>query len=277
MRKYLYLFVSLVAISCATDDNLFEYQHSEVVVQKSTNDVDRVHLIKALTSYSFYRGYGTYHRRFVVSVINQAFESEVYVYHQKLDGDWIEIPMHYIRTVGGDRELWELDNTEFETQTLGDQFVIKFKVNDQVYWDNNNGNNYQMSRHEGFFFAQPDLNVSVDEKLTSIFYSSYENKNIFSVLVDVKNIAPVKEVQIVYTTNGWKTTSYAALTYVKYWYNGYNKVIESPNDFGIERWSGSVQLDLSIQDIEYAIVYKVNDQEYWDNNYGKNYTLSASN
>lgn len=32
---------------------------------------------------------------------------------------------------------------------------------------------------------------------------------LFSLVVDVKNIAPSKEVQVVYTTDNWNTVNYA--------------------------------------------------------------------
>ena len=270
----------MIVFSCTVEnDDLYNegVNHQKNAESKAVKSSEKVNLVKAWTSYSFYRGYGTYNRRFMVSVANLAYEKRVSVYHEKKNGTWEEISMSYVENIDGDRELWELDNIEFGIETLADQFVIKYEVDGEVYWDNNQGNNYQMSRQEGYFFAQPALNISVDNKFTSVFYSSYEDKNIFRITADVRNIDPTKDVRVVYTTNGWETKNDFPLSFVGYWYNGYNAVLISPNDFGIERWDAGIRLDKSINQIEFALVYKVNGQEYWDNNYGKNYTLHASN
>lgn len=280
MKKILLLFLSLVVFSCATDNDIMNTHGLEsdtIATTKLSESFNGVQLIKAWTSYSFYRGFGTYNRRFTVAVTDFAFEKKVSIFHEKKDGTWVEIPMQYARLGPYNSEIWELDNVEFGTETLADQFVIKYEVNGKIYWDNNNNTNYQMSMHGGYMFAESDLNISVDTKFSTVFYSSYEDQNVFNILVDVKNLSPSKQVEVLYTTDGWETQNYASLKYIRYWYNGYGKVIESPNDFGVERWQGSVRLDTAIQNFEYVVVYKVNGQEYWDNNYGRNYLITTSN
>ena len=39
----------------------------------------------------------------------------------------------------------------------------------------------------------------------------------------------------------------------------------------MERWGASIEIPSTVEKVEYAVVYKVNGVEYWDNNYGKNY------
>jgi hypothetical protein len=41
----------------------------------------------------------------------------------------------------------------------------------------------------------------------------------------------------------------------------------------MERWYSSISMDPSVSKIEYAVVYKVNGTQYWDNNFGKNYIV----
>ncbi|GAA4273889.1 hypothetical protein U6A24_01885 [Aquimarina gracilis] len=284
MKKYIYLLISLVAFSCATDDSLINDQNLEnksEVIQKSIANDQNVTLIKAWNSYSFYRGFNTWTRRFTVKVANLSYDKNVSVFHEKVDGSWEEIPLSFSISVDDQNEIWtgEYRYTAYtDGKIYDDEFAIKYEVNGTTYWDNNNGDNYRIEEKEiGALFAQPDLNISVDADFDSL-YPVYGSDGLrFSVVADIRNISPYKEVEVVYTTDGWQTQQYLSLSYTPRWYSGYNYVLLSPNQFGIERWTGSVNVDESVNTIEYAVVYKVNGQEYWDNNYGRNYRIISSN
>ncbi|WP_405208345.1 hypothetical protein [Aquimarina sp. LLG6339-5] len=281
MKKYFYLFISLVVLSCSTEDDFIENQKDTITTNgsflKNTNPVE---LTKAWTTYSFYRGYESYTRKFTVKVTNLAYDKNISIYHQKLDGSWDEIPLAYDKSIdNGQNEIWSgtynLGGYGID-QVYDEEFVIRYDVNGITYWDNNNGSNYSMSRTEGAFFADASLNVSVDNDFSSFSYSPYEDKNRFSITVDVRNLAPTKEVGVVYSSDGWETQKYLPLIYRQFWSNGPFYTIQSPNNFGIERWQGYVGLDASQDQLEYAVVYRVNGNEYWDNNYGDNHTVTIN-
>ncbi|MDH7445440.1 carbohydrate-binding protein [Aquimarina sp. 2201CG14-23] len=276
MRKYIYFLVCLISFSCTTDNDLLEDQsieNHEITVDQSIKSSNPVDLVKSFSSYSYYRGFDTYVRRFTVKVANLAFEKKVSVYHQKVDGNWEEIPMSYNYSIGTD-EIWTLDYQNTGSRIYDDEFVIRYEVNGNVYWDNNNGINYSMSRHEGAFFAIEDLNVSADDNYSALFPRYGTDQSQFNVVVDVRNIAPDKDVSVVYTYDGWQTKFNFSLDYNPYWYSGYQQAIVSPNVNNLERWSGYVyDVPADITEIVYAVVYKVNGETYWDNNYGKNYTV----
>lgn len=281
MKKYLLLLLGLIVFSCTTDNDFSELESieaKELVSSKSAKASNAVGLVKAWTSYSSYRGFESYVRKFTVKVENIAFDKKVSIYHQKVDQTWEEIPLTYSFSIeNGQKEIWE---GEYRLggysipQIYDNKFVVKYEVDGTTYWDNNNGFNYEMSRKEGYFFAEPSLNVAVDTSFVSLSYNPYTNQNSFNVTVDIRNLAPRKEVGVVYTTDGWETQSYVSLAFKEYWTNGPLFFIQSPNRFDIERWQAYEKLIPTANTVEYAIVYKVNGQEYWDNNYGKNYTVS---
>ncbi len=275
MKKYVFFLMSLIILSCTTeDDTVSNVKSSDQISLKTTNEVS---LVKAWTAYGNYRGYTSYSRKFTVRVANLNVDKTVSIFHEKIDGSWEEIPLAYQFNIDDQNEIWtgESTNEGFGvSQIYGNEFVVKYEVNGDTYWDNNNGENYTMSRQEGYFFAQPDLNVSVDADFSSIFYVPSYDQNSINVTVDVRNLAPEKEVGVVYTTDGWQTQDYFSLTYRAFWNNGPLFLVQSPNNFGVERWTGNVQVDKAANTVEFAVVYKVNGQEYWDNNYGKNYTVA---
>ncbi len=278
MKKCVYLLMSLVIFSCTTEDDLMVGPESlvseaEITVKSS----DQVRLIKSWTSSGGYRGYTTYTRKFTVKVADLAFDKQVSIYHEKIDGTWEEIPLSYNMEIDDQNELW---SGESNIQGYGvspvyaNEFVVKYVVNGNTYWDNNSGANYRMDRRDGYFIADPNANLSVDTDFDNLYYLPTYDQNSLQVTVDVRNLAPSKEVGVLYTTDGWQTQNYFTLKYRNYWYSGPFFYIQSPNQFGIERWDGSVRFDKSISTVEYAVVYKVNGQEYWDNNYGKNHVVS---
>ena len=187
--------------------------------------------------------------------------------------------MNYDFSINNDQEIWSGRFSEGGysiTSRYDDEFVIKYEVNGTTYWDNNNGENYMVNGN-GYQFGKPELNVSVDQDFTNFYYSQYGDKSTFSIVADVRNLAPDKEVGIVYTNDGWNTQNYLPLNFQRYWLNGYFNYINSPTAYETERWTGSVNIDNAITSITYAVVYKVNGKEYWDNNYDKNYTVNKLN
>ncbi|KZS39357.1 hypothetical protein AWE51_12505 [Aquimarina aggregata] len=279
MKKYFYLIITLFALSCSTEDDAIPNQNG-LSLEKSANlkNSSPVQLVKAWNSYSFYRGFNTWTRKFTVKVANLNYDKSVSIYHEKVDGNWEEIPLSYSISLDNGDEIWE-GQYRYYAYTPGkiyeDEFVVKYDVNNTTYWDNNNNNNYKIEEKQiGSFFAEPDLNVSVDSDFDRLYTSFDGVTTTLNIVADVRNISPTKEVQVVYTTDGWETERYFSLAYTKYWYNSYDYVLTSPNPFNVERWTGSVTINEEVDDIEYAVVYKVNGQQYWDNNYGQNYSIS---
>jgi hypothetical protein len=64
---------------------------------------------------------------------------------------------------------------------------------------------------------------------------------------------------------------------VPYFTVGAAQVISSPNKWGMERWLTNISLPSNVTKIEYAVKYKVNGTDYWDNNFGHNFVVFRTN
>lgn len=282
MKKiFLILFASLSLISCSNDEDFSQKNSSNTSQSKTANKLAsgvNVKLYKAWTSYSQMYGYAQYTRRFQVEVRNLAYDKKVVIMHEMADGTWKDFPLAYISSTNDNTEIWgaKVDiSTSYYTGDqpaleFGDEFVARFEVNGNKYWDNNNYANYKMGVLEGTYL-RTDLNVSVDTYSSYIYNSYGAANNTFAVHADVRNLNPTKEVKVVYTTDQWATNKVVSLNYAQYLTVGARQMLYSPNAFGMERWFVNIDVPSSINNIEYAVVYKVNGVEYWDNNFGKNF------
>jgi hypothetical protein len=80
------------------------------------------------------------------------------------------------------------------------------------------------------------------------------------VTAALKNLAFAKQVGIVFTTNNWATSGVAL--------GGFSPMLKSGN----EVWTVSAAVGTAHR-VDFAIFYRVNGQEFWDNNVWRNYVL----
>ncbi|GAA4273888.1 hypothetical protein U6A24_01890 [Aquimarina gracilis] len=267
MRKFYLVFIAILGLySCTNDTDNLELINESIEL-KSKNSSTNVKLLRAWTSNSSSPVRQRFVKRFVVKVKNLAFQKQVAIHNATSNGNWVDIPLTFQQNIGNDEEIW-VGEVEPDTQYYDDEFVVKYTVNGETFWDNNNGSNYSMSVNEGAFLA-PEIEVLVDNYYTR-FSGSY-----FAINVDARrNYGDAGSVEVVYTTDNWATTQKALLSYQRYFRVGYSNYIISPNQFDIDKWETSVQVDPNANSIEYAVVYRTAGQEYWDNNYGNNYVIN---
>ncbi|WP_378181605.1 hypothetical protein [Aquimarina sp. SS2-1] len=275
MKKIIYLLVFLVVSSCAVEDDFIESREvKDTIEEVSSKTMKPVTLIKAWDhNMNLDSGETFFLKKFTVKVANLGYEKKVSIYHKKQSGDWGEIPLSYSFNIDDQSEIWTT-----RLQTIGTEyvkeFVVKYEVNGKTYWDNNNGENYWVfTRPQGYRFGD-NLKVSVDQEFSRIYYHSNQKRS-FNILVDVKgNIGDNKEVGVVYTTDNWASYQFLSLEPRSDYGPVPGYYVISPNYFGIERWHNSVLIDRAVDAVEYAVVYKVDGVDYWDNNYGRNYRIS---
>ncbi len=287
MRKILAGVLLLLSLtSCTKEIDKQTYKNDEIV-QSSTNitgqkltGTEKVKLLKARTVATYYASSYIREKAFYVEVDSIPYSKSVIVHHKMSDGSWRNFPLKKISSTNTKSEIWgwELNYgvgtpaaATFASVGFSDEFVIKYAVNGQVYWDNNYGKNYSISNPlvtDGMFM-QDGLNVSADTYHSN--FTAATTNNILRVYADIRNIAYAKEVSLVYTTNDWQTVSYANFNYANtYGFGGSNYSL-NPSSKNFEKWSVLVTLPVAATTVKYAIRYKVNGAEYWDNNYGKNY------
>lgn len=207
----------------------------------------------------FPTGTGSYHysANYKILVDNIAYEKLVGVWgRNSITEAWGFFPGSYSESLPGNKEIWLLNSG-----TTIDQFVVKYEVNGDTYWDNNNWNNYAL---------QPTGDTKMIGNPNVILGGAHISNNKLNVTIGVKNLAYHKEVGIVYTTNGWATFHTAYASYDK---------SHLPSDHYGQIQAESWKLKISIgtaRSAEFAIFYNVNGQTYWDNNFGRNYSVSRS-
>ena len=230
LKKKLALIVSVVLLS-----TLFAFVGAPVKAEAATDNVS-----------FYYSDYGTVyhgitHQNVYIKVKNLDYSKKVTVHYKKGD-EWCDNSAEFYKSLDNGYEIWKADFTNLSTTgLLNDEFCIKYEVNGQTYWDNNNGNNYIGELGEADFHVFPHTEYGAP------------------TYVVLKNLGYEKDVKIVYTNDGWKTRNTVNLKY--------NRTLDDEN----EVWTldGDVPED-KIQ--EYYAEYKVNGQTYYDSNFGVNYT-----
>ncbi|WP_299219448.1 carbohydrate-binding protein [uncultured Aquimarina sp.] len=267
MRKiYLVLSVILGLFSCTSDvDNLDSEMKSIELSAKTSSE--NVKLLSAWTANRSSPVHINYQRKFKVKVKNLAYQKEVAIHHATYNGNWVDIPLTFEQAIENDEEIWVGEVTP-DYEIYSDEFVVKYTVNGETYWDNNSGKNYSMLVNVGGYLS-PEINVELNKSFTRPTGSS------FAINVNARrNYGAPATVEVVYTTDGWVTKNTVPLAYQRYFRVGYAHYIMSPNQFDVDVYDTSIRVAEDVQSIDFAIVYKIDGQEYWDNNYGSNYTLS---
>lgn len=267
MKKLVVLcIVALALVSCAKDEEFISIEKNaeeQAVTAKKLNSGENIKLHRAFTASGSKYGISSYQRKFEVELRNLAYNKDVKVLHQMADGSWQFFPMTYVKSTPQNTEIW-IYSYIGNTNNFGDEFVFRYVVNGVEYWDNNNGQNYSMGEREGALLGSG----------TNILASNgYVYYNSFHVTADVQNLAYNKDVEVVYTTDAWQTVKTAKLSYSPSQTVGPSgESVPSPNAFGVELWTNyGITLNGPVQNLEYVLVYRVNGQEYWDNNFGQNY------
>lgn len=98
-----------------------------------------------LTNFETGTGMGCYGRCGYIAatfkVKNIAYEKFVGIYFRLNDGEWHELPGYYVRPLEDGFEEWKINMNVGERGQHID-FVARYEVSGQVYWDNNNQKNY---------------------------------------------------------------------------------------------------------------------------------------
>lgn len=184
-----------------------------------------------------------------IIVKNIAYEKSVSIWTNH--ASWSTIPAEFEEALPGKLEKWIAPASEGQHD-----FAVKFFVDGKEYWDNNNNLNYKAPQVMDGFSVITGKEFPIVHGASSLINSKLR------VYAAVQNLGNDKEVGLIYTTDKWE--SYATLKADYYW------TMQS----GIEVWLVEQNLS-SNSDIEFALFYKVDDQQYWDNNFSRNYYLPA--
>jgi hypothetical protein len=203
-------------------------------------------------------------------VKNIAFAKDVAVRYAQDDGSWAERPLTWQKTFS-DYDTFVRHDGTFVTA----QFVVRYSVAGQTFWDNNNGANYHVDG------ARPNTvggNVVLNRATARrgsqagggfVFTTSWVDGDIL-----VKNLSFNKRVGIRLSANDWASFQDTDASF-----DGIVPVSIGLSQ--VERWkfkTPELNLETSHLDFKFAIYYNnLNTGAwFWDDNFGQDYTLSKT-
>jgi hypothetical protein len=210
----------------------------------------------ASTAYGKMSGY--------IQVQNIAYHKQVTVHYAVgWAGEWKDLPAGYFMSLSDDYEVWyfESEGVPYSSRLSADfRFAIKYAVDGREYWDNNQGRDYMISTGPRPIYPTDLVLGKAPLALARSGYYGWNGN--FSGDIVLRNLAYEKQVDAVYTTDNWQTWSIVPASYFH------------PKTEDTELWSFTLPIGGYgyYPEIEFAIRYRVDGREYWDNNFYRNYT-----
>ncbi len=186
--------------------------------------------------------------------------------HYTYDGsNWYDQSASYVKEDPNDTnfDVWYF-KTPDTTIASSCTFAIKYEVNGNTYWDNNNGNNHFIATYNNYNYM---LERSV---LMSGLRGTYFGGNNFWGEVILQNRSYNKQVKVYYSVlvdgGGW--TQYWPITC------SYSSSLQ----YNQEKWTFSSDTTPGLQ-VKYYIVYTDMDNNvtYTDDNFGRYYYINRYN
>jgi len=239
-----------------------------------------VKLMKANSISRAHYGISSTTKTFVIKVKDLGEDKNIAIHGEYADGTWGNydaVPQKLADTEDG-YEIWKVStywSVMDQTERFGSMFVVKYEVNGDVYWDNNNSQNYSLGNHDGTMIADNSVDVSLE--YAAMYSNNYNNTTSFYGAIDIRNISYDKQVKVVYSTDNWETVKVLNAQYRPVIYPSYSSPIASPNAYGVEKWDFRIDIDGRIDSVDFAISYDVDGQQTkWDNNSGNDYHIVNS-
>ncbi|MBI3795521.1 MAG: hypothetical protein HY268_00925 [Deltaproteobacteria bacterium] len=186
---------------------------------------------------------GVNNTKITAKVKNLAFAKDVALHYAQSDGTWTEKALRWQKNFGAYDVFALSDNTFVMTQ-----FVIRYSVEGQTFWDNNDEANYHIDEiRPNTVGGNVILNKATARRGTQagggfVVTTSWVEGEIF-----VKNLSANKRVGLRLSPDGWFKTP-------------------------------ELNLDESRPDFIFAVFYNNLDtgEWFWDSNFGQDYTLSKT-
>ncbi|NUM34321.1 MAG: endonuclease/exonuclease/phosphatase family protein [Candidatus Brocadiae bacterium] len=209
---------------------------------------------------------------FGVLVQNFAYQKQVDISWSGENGVWQTLPAQYCNPVSEHYEYWyaHIEFSIFSCKSLPGniEFAIRYRVDNQEYWDNNKGGNYKIDADCGVV-CNPSIqliSLSRDQIIT-------HRSKVYPISVAVFSQNPPKKVLIHWTKDNWKTVKSIPCRFKRdYWDKSVLSNARNPNRYGYGIWTSSLRIGKAYQ-VEYALECITKDSSFWDSNFGMNYLV----
>jgi hypothetical protein len=206
-----------------------------------------------------------------VNVKNIAFSKEVTVHYTADDTTWEDTPLAFLSSFG------DYDRFKGEINEHANQFVIRYTVSGETYYDNNAGENYRFHLNHALVGGNVMLNIATARQGNQAGGGFVVTTSWVEGEILVANLSFAKEVGVRLSVDGgssWHDThgSFAGQT-------ASHSIFIGPS---AEVWTfktPELNLDNTAPEFHFAVFYRdiATDTVFWDNNFGQNYTLSKAN
>lgn len=223
---------------------------------------DNSDVVKLKHAGSFYwSGAGSLGRavNFAVRVKNIGYHKNVSIVYNNGGSGWNNLPLTFY-SHHGNYDTFTYNNS-FSPFTGNIEFAIKYEVNGNTYWNNNDGNNFLLPARDHTLI---EGNVTLNEALVSGYHCANwmgcTHATNFKGEIYVSNYTYHKNVGIAYSIDGgeWKSLNAS-----------YSRPISSGN---LEIWGFDTWIYTSgdkFPQIRFAVYF----QPDWDNNFGQDYFI----
>ncbi|WP_238918594.1 carbohydrate-binding protein [Clostridium sp. YIM B02555] len=197
-----------------------------------------------------------------VLVKNLAYAKNVTIHYSHNGIDWLDTSASFYKKLSNNDEVWNFKLSEGLDVGRKYIFDIRYEVNGQIYWDNNNGQNYSIEGTEYNSGVQIFNNGPVELYTANSIFDINGNQSILGT-ISLQNLAYDKNVNVLYSDDNGKTYKEVSAKYG----NSYN-------NNSVENWTFSIDGLPRNSKIEFAIKYTVNGQTYLCNNWGSNFVYN---
>jgi hypothetical protein len=201
-----------------------------------------------------------------VKVQNLALFKDVAL-HYNNHGEWTEEVFSWSANFG-DYDLFSISKS-----TLVDEFVVRYSVGGQTFWDNNDGLNYHFGGHGAVIGGNIVLNKAIARRGTEAGGGFVFDTSWIEGEIDVNNLSPVKEVGILLSEDGGTTWKSVSASFAG---PATSSAFDSSSS---ERWtfkSPELNLNHASDHFRFALFYHnvPSGELFWDNNFSQDYTVS---
>ena len=209
---------------------------------------------------------------FFMSVENIGYDKSIDVVWSGEDGAWQTLAANYHSMQGNDKEYWQaqiaLTATEDQSLAGNIQFGIRYRIFDQEYWDNNQGENYSSEADSGIMLAQNQLVQNI-----SFANCFEEEQKHIPIIIAVDQSFNAEKVTIHWTTDNWGSTEKMPCQLQRnYWDQQYKSNARNPNQYAVQAWTGEINSDDAFR-LQYVIFCERDGKTLWENNHGNNYSF----